>query len=243
MSAGAAATVNTGPLTRHHLDESLPYRPRLLSAGERTRRETLTFYSPRNNRIVTLTDAGPIALGLKLEFEPTLVAFVERPRRIAMSEKQHIDLTFWTRDCKGKEQFLLFIPSGGTIASTRGLAAVRDRETIDAAARKHGVEITYVAERDLLSASAERGAYWQLLPHVQHHRRLLVRSLVESSIEALLAVTPSLTLRGASKQLAERFTADQVAAVLAAMVHRGRLRIVAPVGFNEDSVLEVAHAA
>jgi len=242
MSAGAAATVNATPLTRHHVDESLPFRPRKLSTGERCRRETLTYYSPRNKRIVTLTDAGPVALGLKLEFDPSLVAFVERPRRIALSEKQQIDLTYWTRDVKGKEQFLLFIPSAGTIASTRGLAAVRDREALDAAARRHGIELTYVAERDLLSASAERGAYWQLLPHVQHHRRLRVRSFVEASIEALLAVTPSLTLRGASKQLGERFTPDQVAAVLASMVHRGRLRIAAPVGFNEDSVLEVARA-
>jgi hypothetical protein len=203
----------------------------------------LTYYSPRNGRIVTLTDAGPISLGLKLEFDPCLQAFVERPRRIALSEKQQIDITFWTRDWNGDEQFLLFIPSSGAVASTTGLAAVRDREVLDAAARRNGIELIYVAERDLLSASAERGAYWQLLPHVQHHRRLLVRSLVEASIEALLAVTPSLTLRGASKQLSERFTADQVAAVLAALVHRGRLRIAAPVGFNEDSVLEVANAA
>lgn len=243
MSAGAAATITDAPLTRHYVDESLPYRPRPLSTGERTRRETLTYNSPRNRRILTLTDAGPIALGLKLEFDSRLVAFVERPRRIALTEKQQIDVTFWTRDIDGVERFLLFIPSGGTVPSTSGLAAVRDRDALDTAARRHGIEFTYVAERDLLSASAERGAYWQLLPHVQHYRRLLVRSLVEASINALLAVTPSITLRGACTQLADRFTADQVAAVLAMMVHRGRLRITAHVGFNEDSVLEVAHAA
>lgn len=243
MSAGAAATTTDTPIARHTIDETLPFRPRAISMGERTRRETLTYFSPRNRRIVTLTDAGPIALGLRLEFDPSLVAFVERPRRLALTEKQQIDVSFWTRDHAGNERFLLFIPTCGTLSSTTGLAAVRDRSVLDAAARRHGFELTYVTERELISASAERSAYWQLLPHVQHHRRLLVRSLVEPAVEVALTITPRATLRGISKQLADRFTVDQVAAVMAAMIHRGRLRISTHAGFNEDTVLEVADAA
>lgn len=242
MSAGTAATTADAPIARHTVDERLPFRPRTLSMGERTRREALTYFSPRNRRIVTLTDAGPIALGLRLEFDPSLVAYVERPRRLALTDKQQIDVSFWTRDHAGNERFVLFVPTCGTLPSTAGLAAVRDRDVLNAAARRHGFELTYVTERELLSTSAERGAYWQLLPHVQHHCRLIVRSLVESAVEAAFVLTPKSTLRGISKQLADRFTSDQVAAVIAAMVHRGRLRILVHAGFNEDTVMEVVNA-
>jgi len=242
MTAGAAATTGDAPVSRHMVDNTLPFKPRILSMGERSRRETLSYSSPRNGRIVTLTDPGPIALGLRYEFDATLEVFVERPRRLALTPKQQIDVSFWTRDRDGIERMVLFVPTAGTVPSTTGLAAVRDRDILDAAARRHGFELTYVTERELLSASAERGAHWQLLPHVQHYRRLPTRALVESAIAALLATSPTVTLRRAGQQLAERFTVDQVAAVLAAWVHGGRLRIPTHAGFNEDTVMEVIDA-
>lgn len=243
MSAGTAATLADPAITSHYVDKSLPHQPRRLSRSERTRREVLIYYSPRNDRIVTLADAVNIALGLQLEFDPAVARFVERPRRIALTTKQQIDLSFWIRGHDGQERYYLAIPAGGTTGSTSGTVSIRNRDVLDAAAHRHGIELQYVTERELLYSSAERGAYWQLLPHVQHHRRLVNRVLVRAGIDAALALTPRSTLRALTQQFAERFTTDQVAAVVGTMIHQGALRIIEPAGFCEDSLLEVNHAA
>lgn len=243
MSAGAAATVADSAITSHHIDPTLPHQPRPLTRSERTRRETLVYHSPRNNRIVTLADAVTITLGLKLEFDSTLAVFVERPRRIALSPKQQIDLSFWTRSHSGEERYYLAIPSAGTVGSTSGAAAIRGGEALQEAAQRHGIEIHFVTEKELVSASAMLGAYWQLLPHVQHHRRLSNRVFVQAGIRALLALVPRTTLKQLVQQLGDRYPSDQVQAVVAAMIHDGSLRILEPAGFSQDSILEVMYAA
>ena len=245
MSAGAAATaiITDAGVTSHHVDASLPHKPRVLSRPERSRRETFVYYSPRNSRIVTLCEAINIALALKFEFDASLETFVERPRRIALSAKQEIDLSFWTRGSNGEESYYLVIPNAGTMGSTSGTVAIRDRQVLDEAAQRHGLNLHYITEKELITASAELAAYWQLLAHVQHYRRLLNRVFIRASIQAVFACTPSSTLRQIVHQLQERFLADQVTAVVAGMIHGGSLRITEFGGFSQDTLLEVIHGA
>ena len=55
MTAGTKAT-QTNPINAHAVNATLPYAPRTLNRGERSRREVFVFFSPRNQRITTIAD-------------------------------------------------------------------------------------------------------------------------------------------------------------------------------------------
>ncbi len=240
MAAGTAATAIPEDLNEHLVDTTLPHKPRLLTRGERNRKELFVFHSPRNNRTVTISNILLLALALKFEFDPSLIAYVERPRRLALSAKQQIDISFWTRDKTGQEHFYLAIPNAGTVASTAGTANIRDREVLDEAAARHGLTLTYVTEREMVSAIAQCRTAFELLPHVWAYGRLLVRSTIRAQINALMATTPRTTLAQLIKLL--DFQPDAIQAVTAAMIHDGTLRLVDYLPGNTTATLEVVRA-
>ena len=103
MTAGTAATRVETDVSLHAGDATLPFKPRPLTRSERNRREIFVFHSPRNRRVVTVVQILHLASALRFEFDPSLLAYVERPRRIALSPRQEIDISFWTRDRAGEE--------------------------------------------------------------------------------------------------------------------------------------------
>lgn len=242
MNAGTSATIVDPSIDRHYTNPNLPYRPRVLSRGERTRRETFVFYSPKSQRVVTVCEFIGFALALQLEFSPAMAAYVERPRRLALAPKHEIDVSFWARDKSGEEFFYLAIPSAGTIASTRGVASIKDRALLDEVALRHGIKLTYKTEHDLIAAGAQINAYFLLLPHVQSARRILDRAIIRKDI---LAFLQGIT-RASFRQLIavqENVDSSSVVAVAASMVHDGTLRLVDHSLLSQDSMLEVAHEA
>ena len=72
------------------------------------------------------------------------------------------------------------------------------------------------------------------------YQRLVSRSLIQEQILALLAHRPRLTLAGLIHHLA--FEADSVRAVVAGMVHAGRLRLVDYTAGSAQATVEVCHA-
>lgn len=240
MTAGTAATRVETQLAAHASNPILPYAPRKLSRGERNRREVFVFRSPRNERVVTVTEFLHMAIALQFEFDPNLQCYVERPRRIALSPRQEIDISFWTRSCAGEERFYLAIPVSGTVGSTRGSVSIRDRDALDAAAERHGLRLTYIPERQLMSSIADCAIHFELLQHVWAYKRLLARSVIRSQILALLAATPRITLAGVIQSV--EFDADNVRAVVAGMVHDGSLRLVDYIAGSAHATVEVCHA-
>ena len=124
MTAGTTATADASSVASHAIDPKLPYTPRKLTRGERNRREVLVFFSPRNQRIVTIADAVNSAVALKFEFDPNIKRYIERPRRIQLTAKQQIDVSFWTRDASGEERFYLVVPETGTVGSTTSFSSL-----------------------------------------------------------------------------------------------------------------------
>ncbi|MBS0456448.1 MAG: hypothetical protein JSS44_03810 [Proteobacteria bacterium] len=240
MTAGTAATRVNTETSADSSCAKLPYAPRKLSRAERNRRELFVYHSPRNDRIVTVSEILLLALALKLEFDSKLVAYVERPRRIALKPHQEIDVSFWTRSRSGEERYYLAIPASGTVRSTCGSASIRDRELLDEAATRHGLTLTCVTEAEMVSALADCRVAFELLPHVWAYKRLIVRSSIRAQIQALLATTPRTTLVQLFKQL--EFQPDAIRAVVAGMIHEGTLRLVDYVAGNGTVTVEVAHA-
>ena len=241
MTAGTAATVRVDTdATAHAADVSLPFQPRRLTPSERSRRELFVFLSPRNNRVVTVATILHLAIALRFEFDPSLVAYVERPRRMALSPKQDVDISFWTRDRSGQERHYLAIPNAGTMGSTSGTVSIRDREALDEAAARHDLQLSYLTERELTSELGQYAIAIELLPHVWAHRRLASRSIVRERILGHLANSSCATLDQLFKLI--DFPHDSVRAVVAAMVHDGSLSLVNYVAGNAVVSLEVRRA-
>ena len=240
MTAGASATRVEADAEQHAANMSLPYQPRRLTRSERNRREIFVFHSPRNRRVVTLADMLHLAIALRFEFDPSLVSFIERPRRIALSPRQDIDISFWTRDRAGEERYYLAIPNAGTTGSTSGLVSVRDREALDEAAARHDLRLSYLAEREVASSIAQCAIAFELLPHVWAYSRLVSRSVIRARIDGHLANSPRTTLAQLLKLL--DFPPDSIRAVVAAMIHDGTLALVDYVAGNATVTVEVRRA-
>lgn len=243
MTVGTRATQAT-PIEAHATTSALPYEPRRLTRGERGRREIFVYFSVRNQRIVTVADTVNVAMALQLEFDVSLTHFVERPRRLQLGDKQQIDISFWTRSKTGEERFWLVIPDSGTVGSTSGTLAIRDRSVLDAAAERQGLILHYVTEEQLLASRLWLATAFELLPLVWLHQRLVNRSLIRMRIEEQLRQVERMSLSGLIKALAHEPTYEptRVRAVVAAMIHQGRLRLMDYQPGASDAVLEVVHA-
>lgn len=240
MTAGTAATRVEADADTHATNASLPFKPRLLTRSERYRREIFVFHSPRNNRVVTVAEMLHLAIALQFEFNPNLVAYVERPRRIALSPRQGIDISFWTRSRTGEEHYHLAIPNAGTMGSTSGTVSIRDREKLDEAAVRHDLQLSFITEREMITAIANCAMAFELLPHVWAYSRLVSRSLIRAEINAHLLNNPRTTLAQLLQLL--QFPPDSIRAVVAAMVHDGTLSLVDYVAGNATVTLEVRRA-
>ncbi|HIE5511000.1 hypothetical protein I5T99_09940 [Stenotrophomonas maltophilia] len=240
MTAGTAATRDEFRPKSHAINPLLPYEPRKLTRSERNRREIFVFPSPRNARIVTVAEFLNLTLALQFEFDSSLQCYIERPRRIALSSRQEIDISFWTRSKQGEERYYLAIPTSGTIGSTSGTVSIRDRDVLDASAERHGLRLTYITERELISSIADCAVRFELLHHVWTYQRLVSRSIIQEQILALLTDRPRLTLSSLIQHLA--FDADSVRAVVAGMVHAGSLRLVDYAAGGVQAMVEVCHA-
>jgi hypothetical protein len=243
MSAGASATSTpTAVMTSHPVDDTLPFQPRTLSIGEATSRELFVFYSPRNTRVVKVCEYLHLALALQLEFDRNVAAYVERPRKINLAPKYAIDISFWVRMKDGQERFVVAIPTIGTVGHAREGAALRNRERMDIAAKRHDIALTYVLEQDLLAVSSALRVNFLLLPHVQSVRRIPSRVALHQGIKAYFAAMPRVSFRTLVAYFSQ-FTADHVIAVAASMVHEGTLRLDPTRPLTWDSVLEENHVA
>ena len=239
MTAGTKAT-QTNPINAHAVNATLPYAPRTLNRGERSRREVFVFFSPRNQRITTIADMVNVAFAMRLEFDPTLSHYIERPRRLKVSDKQEIDITFWTLSKTGEETFHLVIPESGTVGSTTGTIAIRDRSLLEAAAQRQGITLHFVTEDELLSSRTWLATAFELLPLVWQYGRLLNRSMIRARIEGLMRNVERVNLSSLLKAL--DYEPSHVRAVVAAMVHEGSVRLVDYQPGGVDAVLEVPHA-
>jgi hypothetical protein len=240
MTAGTAATRVEADAENHAINSSLPFKPRLLTRSERNRREIFVFHSPKNNRVVTVAEMLHAAIALQFEFNPNLVAYVERPRRIALTPRQDIDVSFWTRSRTGEEHYYLAIPNAGTMGSTSGTVSIRDRERLDEAAVRHDLQLSYITEREMIAAISNCATAFELLPHVWAYSRLVTRSLIRAQINAHLLNNPRTSLAQLLGLL--QFPPDSIRAVVAAMVHDGALSLVDYVAGNATVTLEVRRA-
>lgn len=226
--------------TSHHVDPALPYAPRPLSRGKRDRREVFVYYSPRNQRVVTVADAVTFAAALQLEFDSTIALYIERPRRLQISEKFVIDVSFLAITRSGEQRFILVLPNGRKTRSTGSVAGLPDTLELDEIAKRNGIYLSYVTEDHLLSQLPAMGEAFDLLPLVWSSERLANRASLAQQILNILGRVERFRLSdliGATSA-----TTHEVRATVAWLIHSGTLRLIDYVQGAPDAILERRHA-
>lgn len=236
MPAGSSATAkpreSTSAPSRHTSPATGAPKPRPLARGERSRRVVHVYFSPRNQRVITIADAINACLALKVEFDPSVVEYVERPIRLQIGPKEQCEVELWTRHINGEQRYHVVLPSGS-------LAAQR-RSVLERAAERHGLLLHFTSEDVLRSEIAWLRTSEELLQWVWWHSRLVSRSTIRAQINARFGAIDRCTLGQLIDTLA--FPPAHIRAVVAAMIHDGALRLVDYTPGAQDALLEVGSA-
>lgn len=177
---------------------------------------------------------------MKFEFQATLAAYVERPRRLQLTPRQQIDVAFWTRAKTGEERFVITVPDSGNIGSTSGMVSIRDPDLLADVAERHEIVLHTLTEATLRSEMAWLKVCNELLLHVWEYSRQPARAVIRHQIEGYLLQVPRVSLSALLRSLA--FTETAIKSVVAAMVHEGGIRLVDYTPGLIDAVLEVGNA-
>lgn len=217
-------------------EHASPFSARLLTRSERRRGDLYIYRSPKLSRLVQLIGCVNMALALTLEFNPDVIAYTERPRKLSLASATSIELTFWTRERKGRERFWLVVAASDTThPSTPRREHRRARDIIEAANAAH-IAVEFFFEDDLRRQSATLSTWYKLLPYVQTARHLPHRESLSQRIRALFQIMAQATVEHIELELQAFHSAD-VRAVLFDLVHCGELMMADPARLGRFSVI------
>lgn len=235
----AAATGAKGTASVHRLNTLLSYTPRPLTRGQRSKREVFVYQSPRNHRVVTIADAACFAYALLLEFDPSVQAYVERPRTLQLTGNSRIDVSFWSISKDGQQCFHLLVPHDRKSHGIRGTVTLPADEELEEIALRNGVRVLYVSEAEVMSSLQDVATAYELLPLVWDSERVTARAVIAEQIGHLLGQVSSLSL--SAIVVASTQPHRQILATAAWMIHQGMIRLVNHIPGAADAVLELAH--
>lgn len=216
-----------------------PYAARELTLPELRAGDIHSFESPKEQgRLVRVVGIPRIAQALLLEFDPTIVAYVERPR-ILQVDRRHYELCFWCREQSGRERMLLVVTHGQQEPGP-GPKRRAHREAaalIEAASNAH-LPLEFVAEADLLAQGPRVALAYSLLPGVQTALRLANRALLQAAIVDTLTLFPRMRFAQLLTALDGYASAD-VLCVLAYLLHAGAVTCDATERLLRSTTFEV----
>jgi len=197
------------------------------------------FRSPRNQRVVTVADANAFILALLLEFDPTVRTYVERPRQLQLTPKTRIDLTFWSQTAAGAQRFHLIVPAGRATHSTTGTIGLPSHEELRQIGIRNAVELTLISEPEIASSLSQAAVAYELLPLVWHSERVTSRAIIDAHVKEMLQRVSRLNLLSVINALP--YSATDVRATVAWMVHQGKLNLIDHSPGASDAVLEIVN--
>lgn len=220
--------------------ETVPYGSRDLSRSELQRLDVYMYCSPKLNETLTIVEPAGLALALEFEFAPEIEVFVVRPRTLCVWTSS-LELSFWTRSCRGREQFHLLtaFPEG---ASGQARAAARQCEAILAAAREAQIALRLVPQVQLLRQAIENANRLRLLPYVQVASDLPTRAVLRERVLELFRYQARHSFSRLELAL-DTFTASDIRAVTCALIHEGQLRIDWSAKLHRHTMVEMGAAS
>lgn len=213
-----------------------PFSPRALTRSERRRCDLYIFQSPKLSRRIELIGCVNTALALTIEFDPDVVAYIERPRKLSLASGRAIEFAFWVRKRNGSERFWLPVPASETINTATPRREHRlAREVIEASQAAH-IAVEFVFEDDVRRQSATLSTWYKLLPYVQTAHTLPHREALSQQVRALFNLMQRATVEHLELQL-QAFHAADVRAAVFDLVHRGELKLADSTRLSRFSVI------
>ena len=154
----------------HSHNSTTAFAERPLTRKERSRYDTYVFFSPKQNKIVEVTNVVALAFFLEREFDPKIEACVPRPRLLTLPDRRTVELDFWTRTRDGQENFWVLI---GKNDIEKGPSAIvpRDESLWTRAAQTAGLMLDFIFEHQIDRRAQRAANCLRMLPHVQAARR------------------------------------------------------------------------
>jgi hypothetical protein len=240
----ATASASSPPPTKHGRQGCLgatPFVARKLTFREKRDLDLYTFESPKEGRRIEVIGLPAMCLALLSEFNANVAAYVERPRNLQVGENRY-ELSFWIRDCAGRERFLFIVPNGNSVPLNGGRRTHRMAAALHDAAAQAQMHLIFVSEPDLIDQRARISQAIRMLPYVQEAIRLPNREFLRERIRQLFEHHRQAQISQIERALAGFNSAD-VRAVICDLVHLGLLSIDSNVNLTMHSLVRRSDAS
>ncbi|MEG2578827.1 MAG: hypothetical protein RSA54_13980, partial [Glutamicibacter sp.] len=168
-----------------HNGQRRPMVARELSASQIKRDDVFMFFSPKEDRRVSVLGPLQLALRLQLEFDPVVAAATERPRSIPVGTEQ-VELHFWWQYVGGSEFYALVVPNAQTVPGTDGQRRPRQLDRLQAAARDASIALKLITEDQLKRPEGRTELCYQLLGICQSARDLGSALILRNEVAAVV---------------------------------------------------------
>lgn len=200
----------------------LPFQPRPLKPTELSDAQVQMFYSPKCGRLIQAVGGTPtLTFFILCEFDRLVEVYVERPCQICIGNHA-FDISLWLKLSDGRERYVILVADSMLVAP--GWCHRRDAELLRDAARRNGIDLTFVLESSVIVQCALAQACARMLPFVQAARRLPHLAGLRDQICRVVQRAPRCNLSGVEREFRDA-EAGYVRAVVCDLIHQGALRV------------------
>jgi hypothetical protein len=214
------------PSPRFKVDDAkaLPYVARELSLKEIRDLDVYTFTSPKNAmRRIRIVGIPALVLALRLEFNPDVESYVERPRLLKCSSDV-FEFSFWYRTVNGRESLPLLVHAADSAPAIAGRWRHRKAEQLLIAAQEAHLPLEFVFESDLIDQGAEFSTWLRMLPSVQLAHRYPHRFELRTRVMEV-AATPERCRISQIVDALGGYVAADIRCIVCDLIHAGILVI------------------
>ena len=133
----------------------------------------LTAFSPKLDRTICTFDYVGLEQWARLEADPSVTSFCERPARLDTDDTGHL-IDFWVQH-RDREEMLVIDRSGGADAMPQTAS---------------GVRLRIVPPAELVAARVWIANWLRMIPTINATRKLLTKTLLDSAAARLRAPMP-----------------------------------------------------
>jgi hypothetical protein len=133
---------------RLHDGSPRPVQPRTFGRREFERRNVYGFLSIKEGRAIEIDGLTALSVTLSIECDPKIAAYVERPRKLLVFDK-NVELDFWVRHRCGREEFPLVVSEAECISNPGGTRSPREAARLIEAVLAASINIRCITEYDV----------------------------------------------------------------------------------------------
>lgn len=204
---------------------SSTYQGRKLTQAEIRQSDYRAFHSPLLNATVETKGPAQFATALRLEFDPSVDVYAIRPRKIAVTEDESVEIFAWVRHASGNENYIVLLPDRNSRNATR-LSRFEDR--VNRAIAASGLTVAVQRNSQCLERAGDVATLMSLLQWIR------LSASVPDAMDVSRAVlsTVDLLRTPSVKEILARTASIgrmSVLSVTAALLHVGELTAQGPI--------------